>query len=385
MDERKNINAFSKTESMCLKGIAIIMMMFHHCYRSVDRFEDYYVDFEPFTMEFIVNISDYFKICVSIFAFITGYGLYLSLRKRCGSAQEIEEWIYKRLIKTMAGFWLVYILVFVVTQIYAGYPISIYFIKGGVRGCIYALIDFLGLAFFFSTPTLVGTWWYMSAAIVFVILMPIFVKWRSKLGYTTLFLVVMAIPRLMGNGYPGGVSVMSFLTPLIMGMVFAEYDIFDKLKKLRTVKNRMLDEILQFVISTFILVASIIIWWRFARDVVWEYHLGLAAIIAIIYCWKYIIPIPVVKDILRFFGKHSMNIFLVHSFIRYVFFEKFIYGFEQFLLIVTVLFSISLVISIVIEFVKKIIRYDRFINMMMEKFIVLWKGHMRLQEEELYE
>ena len=72
---------FSIDNTLALKGIAIIMLIFHHCFRKADLFEDYTVSFFPFSQDFIVEISLTFKICVSIFAFITGYGLMLSLKK----------------------------------------------------------------------------------------------------------------------------------------------------------------------------------------------------------------------------------------------------------------------------------------------------------------
>lgn len=364
MKEKNDLEAFTKKNSMCLKGVAIWIMMFHHCYRSVDRFENYMVDFTPFTLEFIVNLSDYFKICVSIFVFITGYGLYISMKERVNARITTEKWIYERLIKTLSGFWFAYILIFIITQIYAGYPFSIYFGKGEVRGIIYALIDFLGLAHLFSTPTLVSTWWYMSAAIVYIVILPVFVKWKEKLGYTTLIMMIMIIPRLVGDGYPGGIGILSFLMPLILGMIFAEYDLFAKLQSVKITNNRIASEIIQFIVYTVLLVGSIIIWWRFPRDKVWEFHLGIAAIIAICYCWKYIIRIPVIKELLLFSGKHSMNIFLIHSFIRAIFFGDFIYSFRYFAVIVLVLFSISLGISIIVEWLKRCVKYDEFVQRM---------------------
>lgn len=50
--------SFSKRDSMCMKGIAILIMMFHHCYRSKDRFEKYIVDFWTFDIDLAVNIGD---------------------------------------------------------------------------------------------------------------------------------------------------------------------------------------------------------------------------------------------------------------------------------------------------------------------------------------
>ena len=65
---------------------------------------------------------------------------------------------------------------------------------------------------------------------------------------------------------------------------------------------------------------------------------------------------------LGFLGKHSMNIFLIHSFYRDVFFHKFTYSFYYAWLDYIVLMAISLVTSIVLEWFKKLIRYEKFID-----------------------
>ena len=99
---------FSKDNTLALKGIAIIMLLFHHCFSTVSRFENYSVSFFPLTQNFVVEMTLTFKICVSIFAFITGYGLVLSLRKLSKkydwTNKQIGKWTVNRIIKTLAGF-----------------------------------------------------------------------------------------------------------------------------------------------------------------------------------------------------------------------------------------------------------------------------------------
>lgn len=362
---------FTKTDSLCFKGIAIIIMMFHHCFKSLSRFKGYEVDFSPFGQDFVVDMSDYFKICVSIFAFITGYGLYLSAKNKCKNSISTEKWTISRLVKTMSGFWFVYAIVFIVTLIYDRLPQSVYCGKGYTRGIVYGLIDFLGLANLFGTASLMGVWWYMSAAIVFIVIIPIAIKWIDKFGYFILIVFIIAVPRLIGTGYQGGVSAYSFILPVIAGMLFAQYDVFKKLDELKITKSKVFSEAFQFVVYTGLLVASIVIWMKIPQDKAWEFHYAVAPVISICFCKKYIIRIPVIKQLLSFFGKHSMNIFLVHDFIRDVYFKDFIYGFEKFWLIAFVLFVISLVISIVIEFVKKVIRYDKFISKVSDKLCLV--------------
>ncbi|MCM1232538.1 MAG: hypothetical protein NC489_20635 [Ruminococcus flavefaciens] len=75
---------FSKNDSLICKGVAILLMLFHHMYTSVDRFEDYVINFKPFSQDFIVNIANYDKICVGIYVFISAYGLTLAYENTGG-------------------------------------------------------------------------------------------------------------------------------------------------------------------------------------------------------------------------------------------------------------------------------------------------------------
>ena len=69
----------SRDDSLAVKGIAVLMLLFHHLYCSTGRFDGYAVSFFPFSEESIVELALLFKNCVSIFAFISGYGLLKSI------------------------------------------------------------------------------------------------------------------------------------------------------------------------------------------------------------------------------------------------------------------------------------------------------------------
>ena len=56
---------------------------------------------------------------------------------------------------------------------------------------------------------------------------------------------------------------------------------------------------------------------------------------------------------MQYVGKHSMNMYLTHTFIFGYFFADFIYGFKYPVLIFLALFTTSLLLSICIEFVKR--------------------------------
>ena len=68
-------NGLKKEDSAALKGLAVLLLIFHHCYRHADRIERYQVDLCGLTTEQLVAIAECCKICVAIFAFVSGYGL----------------------------------------------------------------------------------------------------------------------------------------------------------------------------------------------------------------------------------------------------------------------------------------------------------------------
>lgn len=365
---QKPKSAFGVNDSLALKGIAIILMIFHHCFRLKEWIDDYQVVTFPLDAETVAAFSGMFKICVPIFAFISGYGLYLSAKKKCTGPNETQNWIIIRLIKTLSGFWFVYILSFVITQIFFSYPQSIYCTDGIARGTVFAIFDFLGLANLFGTPTLIAEWWYMTAAVIFIAVMPIMLKWLNTFGTVSLIIIIMALPRLAGIGYPGGMNAYTFLFAVLMGMLFARYDLFGKIDNIKLAKNKYINAITVFILMCVVLAASIFMFFRISVKTLWEYNYGVFAVIFVVFCKKYVIRIPVLDKILAFFGKHSMNIFLIHSFFVYKFYTEFIYSFKHFLLIAGVLFGISFAISVfIIEPLKKLVRFDKLMDKLSNK------------------
>ena len=66
---------------------------------------------------------------------------------------------------------------------------------------------------------------------------------------------------------------------------------------------------------------------------------------------------PRVQRFLVFVGKHSFNIFLFHTFIFRYYFHDQIYAFRNPLLIFCVLLSVCLVISMALEWLKRVIHF----------------------------
>lgn len=357
----ERIEYFSKSDSQMLKGIGIILMICYHLFRDAEScFSGKVVDFFPFSFEQGIAINDSFRICVSLFVFVTGFGLFKSFEKF--SQCKNEKWVAQRLIKTMNGFYFIYLLLVPIFQIVDKFPENIYCKDGNIRGIVYALIDFLGLSNLFSTPSLQGAWWYMSAAIIFIVITPILYKIIDRVGFTTVFVFVIIIPRIFKLGYLTGCNVYTFLPIFLVGMLFAKYDIFRKINESNPFRKNTATKILEFIFIAALVFLSALCANRVPREKLWELHFCIVPIFVIVFSVNYVSKIKFIKKILVFFGKYSMNMFLVHSFIRVNYFYDFTYSFKYAIVIAVVLIGLSLFVSIVIELMKKVIGYNKLVD-----------------------
>lgn len=356
---------FSKTNTLALKGIAIIMMIFHHCFRVETLFKGYDVSFFPFTKNFIVDVSATFKICVSIFAFITGYGLLNSLKKLKNdfnwSNKKITIWTLNRLIKVLSGFWIIAILSYIICQIINGRTQSIFFEEGILYGIIKIIVNFLGLSDLVGLNNFNSAWWYMSIAVLFILSAPIFAKLFKKYRYMPVLVIVAVIPRILRWSYVNS-SYISFLYPFLLGMIFAEKNLMVKIANIKIKKNRYFNKILKFIMESAIIVLLLYIYNTLPQSKFWEIRYGLIPVLLICYLYEFFIDLPILKNVLIFLGKYSMDIFLIHEFIRTYYLNTWLYSFSNFIEIAIVLLLLSLIISIILELFKKLIKYDMFIG-----------------------
>ena len=356
------MNSFTKKESMSIKGIAILMMIWHHCFLA-GRFEDYEIVFLPLAQSQVVNVASFCKICVSLFAFVSGYGLYISFIKDLSQG---GHWIKNRLIRLLSGYWFIVLLAWIVCFMIDGRTYTFYFEGKNVwLGIWTMLMEFFGLAKFLNLSVFNGDWWYISAAVVFVVLVPVLSKSLEFLGSVSTIALCIIIPRLMGDFY-GGTHWVSFLPVFVLGMIAAKEKLFEKWNNWTITRNKKQSNVIK-VTGLFILcVLGYKFYYHLPTQLYWEVKYAFIPIVIIIFAKEYIIPLPIVGKVLEFLGKPSMNIWLIHNFIRGMYGKDFIYGLEHFAVIMLMLLIISLAASIVIEFLKKLLGYEKIIQKLIE-------------------
>ena len=82
---------FSKDETSKIKGLAILLMFVHHFYFDADFYSEFNLSFYPFTESFSHRLALAMKICVSLFVFLTGYGMTMSYQKKYNNNIKSDE------------------------------------------------------------------------------------------------------------------------------------------------------------------------------------------------------------------------------------------------------------------------------------------------------
>lgn len=346
--------SFDTRQSNILKGFFIICMLSHHLFYDAATFAGFDVDFAPFGEHQVIVLVQSFKYVMAGFTFLTYYGMTAKLKGK--SAQEKRELmpklIGKRVLTLFFSFLPVYLLSVILALVMKQDFFWIYS-REEQSFFGYAILDALGLADFFQTPTMNITWWYMSFAYVILFMFPFFYALYERFG--VLFLGgALVLPVAMGwDGRYLGICAFT----LALGIYTKEHDILEKWREAGKGRPEIVLFKLIVCVAGFLLLVKLpfvvpISNFNFAAGTMWA-----------AFCFfTFIGRIPGVSHILALLGKYSMNIFLIHTFIYYYYFKDFTYSFRYWLLILAVLMGISLVISMAIEGLKKVTRYNQLVK-----------------------
>lgn len=343
VQEMKKEPRFTKRDTLVVKGIAILLMLFYHLFESGELLDKLNVDHRPFSQDTFLMLSGFGNICVALFVFLSAYGITKGL-----SAEESGETYdlcaalrgaWKRGLKLIGSFVVMYISVNLLWFSYFDYG-KLY--GSGWQGGMFGLLDMLGLANIFDTPTLNMTWWYMETALVIIFLIPLVYPAVKKAG-RYLILPALLLPSVVQMDG----DMARYYLVMLLGAVAAREG---WLEKILTWK---LKKCWKALLGLILLVLTVLVRQNF---MVHSYFLWiLDGPIALFLCWfaaEMLAGIPGLSQILAFLGRYSMNMFFVHTFFYMSLFREFIYSFRYAGLIFLVLTGVSLSYSIVLELIK---------------------------------
>lgn len=334
---------FTKDHSLAAKGLAILLMLTYHLFEDENLVTSMNVIYSPFSLQSFLTFTGFGNVCVSVFVFLTAYGISTGLfaQKEMLPMSLVYRQAGKRFVILMVNFAVLYLSVNLLWWYKFDYQ-SLYGVNK--QGFLYFLTDAAGLSMFFDTPCMNMTWWYMEIAYILIFLVP-FLAWLvKKTGYYALFLTLFAPYIVVFQK-----DVARYLFVAAFGVCAAHGHWLDRLRNLK------LHLALQWLIGIAGFILCILIRQNY---VVYEYYVHLAdapITLFLVYLGAVLIgTVPVLGRVFTFIGKHSMNIYLVHTFFYMALWQPFIYRFRYAGITFLLLLACCLLYSVVLELLKRV-------------------------------
>ena len=291
--------ALSRKDTSILKGIAISAMLVHHLYYCPIP------GVEPYS-GFLLHLGELGKVCVSIFLFCSGYGLATTYANRgdCSIKGSIM-FVIRRFIKFYTSYWVV-LLIFI--------PVSV-FVFGRTFEVAYAGLNIPKRIVFelfainsFSSYNI--TWWFNALIVILYLLFPV-IYWLMKKQKFVFLVVSLGFFWFCDSIHGNYAEIYFWQFPFVIGVLGAMMsskspDLVDFVTKHQVLC------ILLSVVFTLVLVLlrlePIIPGWQGGRIDPFMTCGVVGVAVLVIRNVKYL------SACLAFLGKHSMNIYLMHTF-----------------------------------------------------------------------
>lgn len=349
----------TKDQSKMLQGIAILMMLYHHLFSTPEALGiDYSSLLNINGINIELHMAWFFKICVGIYAFVSGYGLCRSLRtltnkKKLNNVSLPNNYMFKmrmilgKLLSFYYDYWLVFF-VFV--------PIGFIFFNKqfDIKEFLLNLIGF--------SSSYNGAWWYVLQYLKMLIVLPfidlLFTRFESKryriqwLFYVVLCVLFILLFRFL---YPIEFGrFIEFFQPafflcFIIGYLISRFDIIEFLYK-------YLPNMLLSILGIIGLILVIVVRVKIAKD---ASSAGLDFIFVPVFLFGVIILMNYftkISKVLLFFGKYSTYIWLVHVFFYDHYAKKLVMISKQSTIIYLTLLLLSTISAILLAGLKKYIQ-----------------------------
>lgn len=343
---------FSKQYTNIAKTAAIIMLYIHHLFYSKESYEGYAVSFAPLSESQTLALAQCCKVCVAVFVFLSAYGITVSFMEKDKESHGFLKELYMdnfcRYLKLLSGFVIIYIL----GQMFSFLGRSNAEVYGsGIQRVAYTILDILGTAQIFGTPTFNSTWWYMGLAIAILLLMPLLYKAYRHIGLAV-FVLSVVVPRMFALEFT---VLHCYLPAVCLGIWFAAEGIFEKMHRVKRRNAGRFCKVALSVCGLFVLSC-----FRYKTALFLDITDAFMAVLICYICFELFAESGIVlKNITGFIGKYSMNMFLAHTFFKAYYFHDFTYSFHNAWFILFMLTAVTLLFSVCVEWSKKVSGYNR--------------------------
>ena len=337
-------DGFTINDTLQVKGIAIVMMLFHHLFGFPDRIPQgiTLIDVQIKGQMLSYYVAVFCKLCVAVFVFLGGVGTYYSFRN---DQKEIKK-AFTKIFRLYKTYWIVFA-VFV--------PVG--FALGTQRFDITTFIkSAMGISHAYCAE-----WWFFLPYIVVALQYAIMCRWFEKTHnilieltfIVAVFLcskyVIQELPSEFRSFLPISVflSGTDFLPGFLLGAFFAKHDILGNVKKkiLQWPKLYILPISIVMIVCVFCLRQKI-------GDVYDSFLASLFVLITAILLWM--LPKRCTRVLVEL-GNYSMVMWLCHTFYCYQFIPRTLYSLRAPLVILLALVGMSFFSSVALQSVSKIL------------------------------
>ena len=291
-------------ESSCLKGIAIILMFWHHLFGCGSFLTHDMYKWWPNIITLDKLFGGGAKICIALFAFVSGYGIYKTYVVRDGAS------IIPRIVKFLISYWTI--------VFFVGIPYLFAFHKLEIR---YLFINLFSLLHN-DEILYVSLSWYVKVYLELLLVTPVLKKVANKkYEYPLLELIgIILIPLIFSTFLPDCeeefrslfLNVLSSLKLLLiwfpvyyLGMFMAKYKLLEKLDILDDVFLHGKKLIMGLLLSIIIMVRGLMLFGVFT-------DVFCVSIFVVLYHLMYNnISNERILRVLKFLGKYSFQYWLL--------------------------------------------------------------------------
>lgn len=349
MSDNRQAALFTKDEFLSLKGIAIILMLIHHLF----TYPDWYID--GISYKYSDLFSEYFcwntKICVGIFAFLTGYAYVYNPKPN-------YKYSIRKIRLFLINYWIVYIPLLVLCIVMGYYHFN--------------LSEFILGLFGLSSSVMIFCW-YVYFYVFLLLMFPLLKKGMDQgiiqallYGVVTPIVIFFCgckfIPSTFANGLMTEfcLNAMTWTPCASIGYIVTKYDLLYMLENF--FKTHNLNRI--YIYFTIIIAVLGLNWWcsRFFWNV--YYIVNPAAILTPLFLFSIIALLRktsfvLIHKFLIFCGKQSMNIWFLHCIFFNCaknFFQPIAYWLQNPLLVLFWVLGLCSLISLIIENAKALFK-----------------------------
>ncbi len=252
------------------------------------------------------------------------------------------------------NYWVIFVIFVPLGVFVFGRPLSVAY--GDSVNMIKAFVwDVLGIGGFQSYNI---TWWFNKLILILYLLSPIVFIFTKQLPiFSILCVFLMQRLKILNGTY----SLYMYLMPFVLGFVWAQNA--EKISKKLNQVSKWVGVLLALILL------GMTVYGRQTGFLIsaleWDTYLAVAIMLLVLVCKPYRLKSD---TLLGFLGKHSMNIYMIHTFVYYYFWRDEIYAFGSPWLILLVVTAITLAISFVIEFIKDKTHFYRLPDVLMQKY-----------------